>query len=402
MTDATHPADPADTTGTADPTAAAPTDASGTTDTAGPTAAAPTDVTAPSDASEEEIGAYAFRVWNFKQGEIVSLMIHLGDRLGLYRALADAGPVTAAALAGRTGLQERWLLEWLRSQAAAGLLTTPDGEVFALPPEAVPVLVDDRTSAWFAAGAFFGSAAPPDVVDGIADAFRTGIGLSYDQLGPAAAHQVERLLGPGTRLALVPMILPALDGVDEALRAGGRVADVGCGAGLAVLTMAEAYPASRFDGYDPSHHAIEVARRRLAEAGLANATFDVRQAADLPSEPVYDLVLTFDCLHDMTRPDAAFAAIRRALRPGGVWLVKEIRSGATWADNLRNPMLAMMYGTSVTTCLSSALSEPGGAGLGTLGLPAGRAEEMARAAGFSRFRVLDFDDPVNLYYEIRA
>ncbi|HWE55402.1 MAG TPA: class I SAM-dependent methyltransferase [Acidimicrobiales bacterium] len=352
--------------------------------------------------TDDEIGAYAFKVWNFKQGEIVSLMIHLGDRLGLYQAMSGSGPVTAAELAAQTGLQERWLLEWLRSQAAAGLISTRDGDTFELPPEAAPVLVDETTSSWYAGGAFFGAAAPADVVDGITDAFRTGIGLSYDQLGPSAAHQVERLLGPGTRLALVPVILPALDGVSERLRSGARVADVGCGAGLALLTMAEAYPASEFDGFDPSLHAIEVARHRLAESGVGNARFHVREAADLPEEPTYDFIITFDCLHDMTRPADAFAAIRGALRPDGVWLVKEIRSSPTWSDNLRNPMLAMMYGTSITTCMSSALSEPGGAGLGTLGMHRERAEAMAREAGFTRFQVHDFDDPVNLYYEIRA
>ncbi len=354
-----------------------------------------------SSATEDQIRLFAFRVWNYKQGEVVSLMIHLGDRLGLYRALAEAGTVTAAQLAARTGLVERWVLEWLRSQAAAGLVTSRDGETFGLPPEAVPVLADESGSLFFAAGAFQGGVAAPDVVDRLAEAFRTGVGLSYDDLGPSAAHNVERMLGPWTRQALVPVILPALPGVVDRLEAGARVADVGCGSGLAVLAMAEAFPASAFDGFDISEHAIHRARTKLAGSGLTNASFHLREAAELPDSPTYDLVLTLDCLHDMPHPAEAMAAIRRSITPDGVWLIKEIRAAASWSDNLKNPVLAMMYGTSVATCMSSALSEPGGAGLGTLGLHTELAESMCRAAGFSRFEIRDFDDPANLYYEVR-
>jgi 2-polyprenyl-3-methyl-5-hydroxy-6-metoxy-1,4-benzoquinol methylase len=276
-----------------------------------------------------------------------------------------------------------------------------DGEVFELSPEAASVLADETGSVWFAAGAFQGGVAAPDVVDRLAEAFRTGVGLSYDDLGPSAAHGVERMLAPWTRLALVPRILPALDGVVERLEAGARVADVGCGAGLALLAMAEAYPNTRFEGFDPSRHAIDRARTRLAETGLANVEIHNAAAADLPHRPTYDFVLTLDCIHDMPRPAEAIAAIRAAITLDGTWLIKDIRSGPTWPENQRNPVLAMMYGTSVATCMSSALSEPGGAGLGTLGFHPQLAEQMCRDAGFSRFAVHDFDDPANLYYEVR-
>lgn len=349
----------------------------------------------------EQTALFALRVWGYKQGEVVSLMIHLGDRLGLYRALAGAGPLRPSELAERTGLQERWLLEWLRSQAAAGLLESRDGEAFELSGEGTAVLADESGSLWFAAGAFHGSAATAEVVDRVADAFRTGTGLTYDEMGPSAAHNVERMLGPWTRLALVPRILPALDGVVDRLAAGARVADVGCGAGLAVLAIAAAFPDSTFDGFDPSQHAIHRARAKLADADLANVTFHIAEAAELPDTPTYDFVLTLDCIHDMPRPAEAIGAIRRAIRDDGVWLIKDIRSGATWEENLRNPMLAMMYGTSVTTCMASALSEPDGAGLGTLGFHRGLAESMCREAGFGRFVIHDFDDPANLYYEVR-
>jgi 2-polyprenyl-3-methyl-5-hydroxy-6-metoxy-1,4-benzoquinol methylase len=351
--------------------------------------------------SDDDIKLFAFKVWSYKQGEVVSLMIHLGDRLGVYRAMAGAGVVSAADLARRTGLHERWLLEWLRGQAAAGLISSPDGSSFSLSGEAEAVLASESTSLWFAAGAFQGGVAPPEVVARLADCFRTGIGLSYDDLGPSAAHGVERMLAPWTRLALVKTILPALPGVVDRLTQGAKVADVGCGAGVAVLAIAQAFPASTFEGYDPSQHAIHRARTNLAASGLTNATFHVRDAAELPQAATYDVILTLDCLHDMPRPAEAMSAIRRAITDDGVWLIKEIRSGTTWAENLKNPMLAMMYGTSVATCMSSALSEPGGAGLGTLGLDRDLAQAMCEAAGFTRFRIHDFDDPANLYYEVR-
>ncbi len=353
------------------------------------------------EVDSDRAAAFAVRVWGYKQGEVVSLMVHLGDRLGLYGAMVGQGPVTARGLADRTGLRERWLLEWLRGQAAAGLLESPDGDRFELTAEGAAVLADEAGSVWFAAGAFQGGVAPPEVIERLADAFRTGEGLSYDDLGPEAAHRVERTLGPWTRLTLVPRVLPALDGVCERLRAGVRVADVGCGSGVALLAMAAGFPASRFDGFDPSRHAIDRARARLADSGLPNVELFQAGASALPDRPTYDLVVTLDCIHDMPRPAEAIAAIRRAIKPDGTWLIKDIRSSADWVDNLRNPMLAMMYGTSVATCMSSALSEPGGAGLGTLGFNRQLAQKMCADAGFTRFQVHDFDDPANLYYEVR-
>ena len=348
----------------------------------------------------KEVGAFAFQVWNYKQGEVVSLMIHLGDRLGLYRALDGAGAVTAAELAGLTDLKERWLLEWLRGQAAAGLLQYCGEDRFELTPTGAAVLADEEGSLAFAAGAF-GTPTAPDVVDGLADAFRTGLGLSYDQLGKTAAHRTERMLGPWARLALVPQILPALEGVVPKLEAGARVLDVGCGAGVALFTMAKAYPQSRFWGYDPSQNAIDRARQQAGEQGLENVELVCARGEEVPAEPTFDLILTFDCLHDMTRPDRVTSAIRRTIHDDGTWLVKDIRSHHDFDKNLRNPMLAMMYGFSVSACMSSALSEPDGMGLGTLGLPPKRAREMTSEAGFSRFVEHDFEDPANLYYEVR-
>jgi SAM-dependent methyltransferase len=297
-------------------------------------------------------------------------------------------------------LNERWLLEWLRGQAAAGLLDSESGDRFELTAVGSAVLADEKDSLAFAAGAF-NVPTSPEVVDGIADAFRSGVGLSYDDLGPCAAHRTERMLGPWARLALVPQILPVLDGVTEKLEAGAVVADVGCGAAVALIAMAEAYPESTFHGFDPSKHAIARARDKVAERGLANIELHEASGDRLPNEPTYDFLITFDCLHDMTRPADVIASIRSAIKPDGTWLIKDIRSDSSFAENRKNPLLAMFYGFSVSACMSSALSEPGGAGLGTLGFNPQVARRMTEDAGFSRFKLHDVGDPGNLYYELK-
>jgi len=348
----------------------------------------------------DAVDRLAFLVWTYKQGETVALLLHLGDRLGLYEAMDGAGPLSADELAHRTGLHPRWLLEWLRALAAADLLRSGDGEHFELSAEAAEVLVESHGSLRFAGGAFTG-APDPSLLDSVQDAFGTGVGYPYDRQGPAGVHRTERMLGPWARLALVPTILPLCDGVIEALSAGARVADVGCGAGVALCAMAEAFPRSRFDGYDLSELAVERARAKVLELGLTNVEVFHRRAEELPDGAGYRLVLTFDCLHDMTRPDLAAAAVRSSLADDGTWLVKEIRCADTWEGNRKNPMLAMFLGFSVLSCLASGLSEPGGTGLGTIGIPPSMAERIASDAGFTRFSPIEVDDPANLYYEIR-
>jgi 2-polyprenyl-3-methyl-5-hydroxy-6-metoxy-1,4-benzoquinol methylase len=342
-------------------------------------------------------------VWSHKQGEMVSLMLHLGTRLDLFTALDGIGPVTPDELAARTHLHARWLLEWLRALTAGGVLThhPADGaapERFELGAAAAMVLARPAMPT-YAAGAF-AHLREASVVDGLVDAFRTGIGLTYDQQGHDCAHTVESELGPMTRALLVPVVVPSLDGVAAKLAAGARVADVGCGGGLAIQLLADAFPASTFHGFDPSEQAIELAQEKLA--GRANVALYNVGGEDLPDDAGYDLVLTFDCIHDMPHPDRTIRAIRSAVASDGTWLVKDIRSAPRFEDNLHNPMLAMMYSTSVATCLASAMSAPGAMGLGTLGFNPEVAERMAAAAGFTRFRQLPIDaDPANLYYEVR-
>lgn len=342
----------------------------------------------------------SFTVWTYKMGEQISLMIHLGDRLGLYRSLQGAGAVTSDALADATELDERFVREWLLGQAAAKLVDRhPDGR-FELTDVQAAVMADEDGSLSFAAGAFRGGTDPAGV-EALAESFRTGLGVTYEQQGTAAAAGLARMTGPWSRLALTSVILPALDGVVAKLEAGATVIDVGCGGGVTATTLAEAFPASRCIGYDPSTIAIDLARQRAADAGLDNVEFTAAPAADLPGDGSADLVLCFDCLHDMPRPDLALEAIRASLAPDGTLLIKDIRSTGDFDKDRRNPLLAMFYGFSVASCLQSARSEPDGMGLGTLGLYPDRMQELVTAAGFASFTTHDLDDAANLYYEAR-
>jgi len=339
-------------------------------------------------------------VFGFLQGAVVAGMIHLGDRLGLYRALGGAEPMTSEELADKTGLHERWVREWLHGQVAAGLVQHRSGR-FALSVEGAMVLAEER-SPFFAAGSFCGLPQQLGVLDKLPESFRTGMGLPYDAFGLEGNRGVERMCAPWFRTALVPIALPALDGVVARLEAGVKVADVGCGAGVALIEMARAFPRSDFHGYEISQYALARAETNKAEAGVKNLRFHDADGEAMPADASFDFITTFDCIHDMADPMSVMHAIRAALGSDGTWLIGDMRSRATLEENVAaNPMAAMMYGFSVLSCLSSALSKPGGAGLGTLGFTEEIARTMTADAGFTRFRRHDFGNPVNAYYEVR-
>jgi SAM-dependent methyltransferase len=347
---------------------------------------------------------FQFLVFTKLEGAITAGLIHLGDKLGLYRALAQEGPLTTEALAAATGLDERWVREWAHNQAAAKLVAIAvdgDTELFSLTPEATAVLAAPEHEA-FGMGMFHRLPQTMETLRELPESFRTGLGKDYDSHGPEGAVGIERSFEPWNRAHLLPDVIPAIEGMPERLVAGARVADVGCGAGGAVLLLAGAFPASTFTGYDISQHALARANERLASSRLGNAAFADPRAAPLPTDGSLDLVTTFDCIHDMTDPQGTMHAIRAALREDGTWLLVDIKARDTFEENvLKNPMAALMYGISVYSCMSSALSTPGGAGLGTLGLPAAKAEAMAREAGFTRFRKLGVEHAVNAFYEVR-
>ncbi len=349
----------------------------------------------------ERLKEYAKHVFGMLSGATGAALVHLGDRLGLFRALAEQGPATSPELAGRTGLHERWLREWLHGLGAAGVLEYHGGGRFGLSPEGAAVLADEDHPA-FGGGMFAQLPQSMALLDRLPEAFRTGLGLPYDALGPEGARSLERGFAPWYRSLLVPYALPRLDGVVAKLERGAKVADVGCGAGVALLLMARRFPASAFHGYEVSRFALERAEANRREAGLPNVCFHALGGEELPQDGSFDFVTTFDCLHDMTRPDRVMRAIRGALASDGTWLIADIKARDSYEENVaKNPMAAMMYGFSILTCLSSALSEPGGMGLGTLGLSPEIARKLCEEAGFTRFARADIEHPINAFYEVR-
>ncbi len=354
----------------------------------------------PSGTDRERLRDFARTTFGYMNGAVTSALVYLGDALGLYRALAEGGPATSDELAGRTGLHERWVREWLYNQAAASLVEHQD-ERFSLSAEGEAVLASEDHPA-FAGGTFSQIPGLMRVLEPLQESFRTGLGLDYDALGPEGAAGVERGFAPWLKTFLVPVGVAAVKGLRERLEAGARVADVGCGAGAALIQLAREFPASEFHGYELSRFALERAAANRAEAELENVEFHHVDEEPLPDDGRFDAVLTFDCLHDMAHPDRVMAAIRKAIRDDGVWWIADIKSYGSYEKNAaENPMASMMYGFSVLTCMSSAMSEPDGLGLGTLGFHEQKAREMTAAAGFRRFERLEIDHPINAFYAAR-
>jgi 2-polyprenyl-3-methyl-5-hydroxy-6-metoxy-1,4-benzoquinol methylase len=352
---------------------------------------------APEPAKVEEM---TDRTVNYLSGAAVAALTYLGDQLGLYRALHEAGRVTSAELASRSGLHERWVREWLHGQASAGLVRYAGGGLFELTAEQAAVLADETNPA-FAAGGFallfplFGR------WDRLRESFRTGRGVPYDELGVEHAVGEARFSGPWMRANLVPVIIAGLEGVQAKLVAGAKVADIGCGSGAALLEMAKAYPSSEFHGYDSSELAIRFGEERCARSGLANVTFHRAAAETLRLTATFDFILTWDCLHDMTDPAGTMRAIRAAIKPDGTWLIVDINGRPIPEENYDQPLAGLLYAFSVLDCLSCSTSAEGGAGLGTLGFPEPVARKMIAEAGFKRFAARDFGNPLNAFYEVR-
>jgi 2-polyprenyl-3-methyl-5-hydroxy-6-metoxy-1,4-benzoquinol methylase len=358
----------------------------------------PIDDTAKPD--PEKLGRKVALIAGMMTGAHVAAMIILGLRLGLYKALAGAGPVTSDGLAEASGLRERWLREWLRGQATAGIVEYRGDERFELSAEAALLLVDEDSLSYLGAN-FLHLPDRMAMLEHLQQSFRTGIGYSLDDRGAAAAEASGQQFANWHRQALVPMALPMLEGVVARLEAGGVAADVGCGSGVAVVEMAKAFPRSRFHGYDTSRHALALAEANRAAARVENASFHDPAAEPLPADASVDFVTTFDCLHDLTHPEDVVAAIRAAIKPDGVWFIVDINGAPTFEEQLSRANAPMLYAMSVLSCMSSALSEEGGAGLGTLGLPEPAMRTLVEAAGFTRLRRIDLAHPINAFYEVR-
>ena len=321
----------------------------------------------------------------------------VGHRLGLYRALAG-GPATAHELAARTDTDTRYIAEWLAGQAAGGYVEYDAvTEQFSMTPEQAFALAD-ADGPLYLPGAFVLALGALRAEPRITEAFRSGAGMGWHEHDEDVFLGCELLFRPGYLANLTSVWLPALDGVEDKLRGGGRVADVGCGLGASAVLLAQAFPAASVAGSDYHAASIELAHKRAADAGVGDrVSFEVASAQTF-SGTGYDLVTSFDCLHDMGDPLGAARRVRAAVADDGTWMVVEPRAGDRLADNL-NPVGRAYYGFSAFLCVPSARSQPGGY---SLGAQAGEAavRQIATDAGFTRFRRVA-ETPLNNVYEAR-
>jgi len=328
---------------------------------------------------------------------LTASLVVIGDKLGLYREMKAAGPVTSTELAARTGTTERSVREWLSAQAAAGYVDY-DAKTgrYTLPPEHAVALTDEESPACVLGG-FQGMTAAMRAAPRVTEAFRSGKGLGWHEHDPELFLGVERFFRPGYNANLISSWIPALDGVEAKLKAGARVADVGCGHGASTVILAKAYPKSTFVGFDYHAPSLEYARQRAAEAGVSERVrFEVATAKTFPG--TYDLVAFFDCLHDMGDPVGAAAHVCKSLGRDGTWMLVEPRAGDHVEENL-NPVGRLFYSVSTLVCTQASLAQEVGAALGA---QAGekRLRDVLTKAGFTRVRRAT-DTPFNLVLEAR-
>lgn len=326
------------------------------------------------------------------------VMISLGYKLGLYRAMAGAGPLSSAEVARRSKCAERYVREWLNAQVAGGYIAYhPSSETYELTPEQAMVLADD-TSPVFIPSAWQVPASMWFDEEKAIDAFKSGKGVAWGDHDERLYCGVAAFYRNAYQGSLVQEWLPTLDGVTEKLQRGARVADVGCGHGHSTVIMAKAFPASRFWGFDVHEDSIAAARRNAEAAGVADrVSFVQANAADYPPQD-YDLVCFFDCLHDMGYPERALRHAAETLAPDGTVMLVEPYAEDRVEDNI-NPVGRLYYAASTTLCCAHAISENG---THALGAQAGEARlaNLARANGFSRFRRA-MQTPFNLVLEAR-
>jgi len=327
-----------------------------------------------------------------------SALLVLGDKLGLYKAMAALGPVTPAELATRTETAVRYVREWLDAQAAAGYVTyDPNAGRYTLPPEQAFAFADDDSPA-SVAGAFHIARAMWSALDKMEANFRSGSGLEWGQQHTCLFEGTERFFRAGYLANLVTAWIPALDGVKAKLEAGATVADVGCGLGASTILMARAFPRSMFRGFDYHQESIDMANHRARHAGVADrVTFSVAKSTDYPGTG-YDLVTHFDCLHDMEDPAGAARHARATLAKDGTWMIVEPAAGDKPEQN-HNPVGRVFYSASALLCVPHSLAHDGPA----LGAQAGEArlrEVVIDQGGFTRLRRAT-ETPFNMILEAR-
>ena len=322
-------------------------------------------------------------------------MVVIGEKLGLYKALAEA-PATSAELAQRTETDERYLREWLASQAAGGYITYDQStHRFSLSPEQAFTLATEDSPAYLP-GAFELALGSLAAVPRIAESFRTGAGMGWHEHVEGVFHGCEKFFRPGYAANLVNSWIPALQGVQAKLERGARVADVGCGTGSSTLLMAKAFPKSEFFGFDYHDKSVEAAREKARKDGLSGrVNFDVAKAKEFPGTD-YDFVAVFDCLHDMGDPVGAARHVRQSLAPGGIWMIVEPFANDELKDNL-NPVGRVYYSFSTLLCTPCSRSQEVGLCLGAQAGEA-RIREVVTSAGFTHFRRAT-ETPFNIVYE---
>jgi SAM-dependent methyltransferase len=346
----------------------------------------------------DKLMGFVFRAVDEIGATLNTALVVMGDRLGFYRALAGAGPLTPEELAARTGTAGRYVREWLNAQAAGGYVDyDPDSGRYTLPAEHAVALTDESSPAYLPG---FFQIALGTVHDSprITEAAKTGAGIGWHDHVPDVHEGCERFFRPGYNANLIPAWLPALDGVVGKLQRGARVADIGCGHGASTILMAQAFPASAFAGSDYHEGSIRVARERAEEAGVTDrVSFEVAPAASYSGRG-YDLVTMFDCLHDMGDPAGAARHVRESLAADGTWMIVEPAAGDRVEDNL-NPVGRAYYSFSTLLCTPASLSQDVGLALGAQAGEA-RIRDVVTSAGFSRFRRVS-ETPFNIVYEAR-
>jgi 2-polyprenyl-3-methyl-5-hydroxy-6-metoxy-1,4-benzoquinol methylase len=329
---------------------------------------------------------------------ISATMIMLGDKLGLYRTMAQAGPVDSKKLAALSGTYERYIRDWLVNQAAGGYVDyDPATSTYSLSPEQVVALTDDSSPACVI-GMFQAGLAATKAEPRMLEAFRTGQGLPWGEQDTDLFRGTQRLFRPGYSANIVGNWLPALDGVVEKLEKGATVADVGCGIGMSTIIMAKAFPNSRFVGFDNHGPSIESAQKEAREAGVQNRViFEKASATQYPGRD-YDLIAFFDCFHDMGRPGEVIAYARQAIAPDGTVLLVEPAAGEHVEDNF-NPVGRFFSAGSTLCCLPNSIAGGGSPALGALATEQ-EISEVVLGGGFSRFRRA-FETPVNRVFEVK-
>jgi 2-polyprenyl-3-methyl-5-hydroxy-6-metoxy-1,4-benzoquinol methylase len=331
-----------------------------------------------------KLEAFVEKAVNDFGAAVSAALVVIGDKLGLYKAMAGAPPMNSVELAAHTGTSERYIREWLLNQAAGGYLHFhPDTGKYSLPEEHVAALADDQ-SPYFVGGGFQVITAMIKADERILEAFRTGNGMFWGEHHHDLFEGTERFFRPGYSANLVAHWLPSLEGVVAKLEAGATVADIGCGHGASTVLMAQAYPNSKFYGFDNHAPSIVHARKDAFQAGVAtHAYFDIAGATNFPKNSGYDLVTFFDCLHDLGDPAGSLMRAKETLHPGGMIMIVEPMAAESIEGNL-NPVGRVFSGASVLCCTPNAIAS-GQTALGTLATEA-QLRRVARQAGFTRFR----------------